>query len=206
VKCQRVNVQCKKKQSEVIKTVFIVMLIDHWIHAICANLAASEFLFICNEDDTNLGAIHNALLIVFPFQTCSDSEFNALFDKKQSIHLDLTVLKQLFNEDESENNRNDFNYYNSSGELNNDSYNIIQSCTYVSSAKAHTIMENMNNCSLIIVHINIRSLAANFTKLQTFISFLKIKPYIISINETWLYDNRQGDFNSLFAYTFVSNC
>jgi len=34
---------------------------------------------------------------------------------------------------------------------------------------------------------------------------LKIKPHIISIHEAWLYDNQQGDFNSLFDYTFVSN-
>ena len=57
-----------------------------------------------------------------------------------------------------------------------------------------------------MLHINIRSLPANFAKLQTLISSLHIKPPIISINETWLQQNQQGEFNSFSDYTFISNC
>ena len=35
---------------------------------------------------------------------------------------------------------------------------------------------------------------------------MKIKPHIISINETWLKCDQNGDYNSLFDYILVTNC
>ena len=74
------------------------------------------------------------------------------------------------------------------------------------SKNAHTILNDFKqDFSLLVLHINIRSLAANFAKLQILISSLKVKPHVISINETWLKQNQQGDYSSLFDYKLVSN-
>ena len=53
--------------------------------------------------------------------------------------------------------------------------------------------------------INIRSLPANFNKLQSLLANIKLKPHIISINETWLNNNQNCEFNNLSNYVFISN-
>ena len=55
------------------------------------------------------------------------------------------------------------------------------------------------------MHINIRSLQANFNKLWSLPANMKLKPHIISINETWLNNNQKGEFNNLLNYVFISN-
>ena len=55
------------------------------------------------------------------------------------------------------------------------------------------------------MHINVRSLPANFHKLQSLLANMKLKPYIVSINKTWLNNNQKGEFNNLSNYVFISN-
>ena len=55
------------------------------------------------------------------------------------------------------------------------------------------------------MHINIRSLPANFDKLQSLLANMKLKPHIISINGTWLNNNQKGESSNLSNYVFISN-
>ena len=55
------------------------------------------------------------------------------------------------------------------------------------------------------MHINIRSLPANFNKLQSLLANMKLKLHIISINEIWLNNNQKGEFNNLSNYVYISN-
>ena len=65
---------------------------------------------------------------------------------------------------------------------------------------------NVNpNCSLILMHINVRSLAINCDKLKLLLSSMKLKPYIISLNETWLKQNQMGEINNLLDYVLITN-
>ena len=55
------------------------------------------------------------------------------------------------------------------------------------------------------MHINKRSLPGSFNKLQSLLAKKKLKPHIISINETWLNSNQKSEFNNLSNYVFISN-
>ena len=66
-------------------------------------------------------------------------------------------------------------------------------------------MQAQSSSILITMHINIRSLPANFDKLQSLLANIKLKPHILSINETWLNNNQKSEFNNLSNYVFISN-
>ena len=59
--------------------------------------------------------------------------------------------------------------------------------------------------SSILITMHKRSLPANFDKLQSLLANMKLKPHILSINETWLNNNQKGEFNNLSNYVFISN-
>ena len=50
-----------------------------------------------------------------------------------------------------------------------------------------------------------RFLPNNFNKLQSLLAYIKLKPHIIFIHETWLNNNRKGEFNNLLNYVVISN-
>ena len=54
------------------------------------------------------------------------------------------------------------------------------------------------------MHINVSSLLANFDKLQSLLADMKLKPYIISINETWLITTKMVN-STTYNYVFISN-
>ena len=69
-----------------------------------------------------------------------------------------------------------------------ESYLVNINNDYVVSQVMHrTIFKsNVNpSCSLILMHINVRSLATNYDKLKLLLSSMKLKPHVISLNETW---------------------
>ena len=156
---------------------------NHCVHAHCAKLFESDFQFFCDEDDSIPWCCPQCTDNVFLFQNCSDFEFTALLNARKT-YFDPTALNSFFQKDNDINSKNDYYYFNTDDNLHNTA-TITQSSTYMYSKNTHIIDENLKqNCSLIMLHINIRSLPANFAKLQTLISFLHIKPHIISINET----------------------
>ena len=55
------------------------------------------------------------------------------------------------------------------------------------------------------MHINVRSLAINYDKLKLLLSSMKLKPHLISLNETWLKQKQMRDFNNLLHYVLVIN-
>ena len=48
-----------------------------------------------------------------------------------------------------------------------------------------TLNKNINKNDSLILHVNIRSLNASYTKLDILIKILKIEPYIIVCTKTW---------------------
>ena len=95
-----------------------------------------------------------------------------------TFQLDPNELKELFVDDSIQlSNVKDIDYH--------DFFDI----SYYFSENSENIIANMQTQSssfLITMHINIRSLPANFDKLQSLLANMKLKPHIVSINETWL--------------------
>ena len=78
--------------------------------------------------------------------------------------------------------------------VNDIDYNDFFDISYYFSENSENMMANMQTQSssiLITMHINIRSLPANFDKLQSLLTNMKLKPHIIFINETWLNNNQK---------------
>ena len=176
-----------------------------WVHAKCDNLSLDQFQQLCNEEDGVPWCCSMCISNSLPFHDCSDCDFETLFNTKttnqSTIHLNLSNLNNLpygFS-----NNR--YNDSSQSVESSNDT--LPSDTTYYLPENALLLLGDIKaNSSFFAMHINIRSLTTNFSKLQTLISSLKIKPQIISINETWLKGDQNGDYNSLFDDVLVTNC
>lgn len=54
-----------------------------------------------------------------------------------------------------------------------------------------------------ILYLNIRSLNANFNRLEILIESLKVKPYIIVCAESWIIDNNTISQYNLKGYKFT---
>ena len=71
--------------------------------------------------------------------------------------------------------------------VNDIDYNDFFDISYYFSENSENIIANMqiqSSSILIRMHINTRSLPANFDKLQSLLANMKLKPHILSINET----------------------
>ena len=141
-----------------------------------------------------LGAvIINCILDALPFRNVTNSEFleqhQFCSEKNLTFQLDPNELNELFVDNSIHlSNVNDIDH--------NDCFDI----SYYFSENSENIIANMQTQSssiLITMHINIRSLPANSNKLQSLLANMKLKPHIISINETWLNNNQKGEFNNL---------
>ena len=100
--------------------------------------------------------------------------------------------------------KNLYNQFNTDDE----SYLVNINNDYVLFQDMHRTIFKSNanpNCSLILKHINVRSLAINCDKLKLLLSSMKLKPHIISLNETWLKQNQMGEFNNLLDYVLITN-
>ena len=78
---------------------------------------------------------------------------------------------------------------------------------YITSENTSFLVEGINQrCSLIVMHLNIRSLALNYDKLKILVTSMKNQPHVICLNETWIKGGQQGEFNAFLDYVLVSNC
>ena len=50
------------------------------------------------------------------------------------------------------------------------------------------------------MHLIMRSLPANFNKFQSLLANVELKPHIVSITESWLNNNKNGEFSNLSNY------
>ena len=174
---------------------------NHWLHVKCTNLTNEEFKLLCKQDDDIPWCCNHCILDVLPFRNVTNSEFleqHQFCSKKNlTFQLDPNELNELFVDDSIQlSNVNDIDYhdfFDISYYFSENSENII------------AIMQTQSSSILITMHINIRSLPANFDKLQSLLANMKLKPHILSINETWLNNNQKGEFNNLSNYVFISN-
>src|SRR5271155_2068323 len=74
------------------------------------------------------------------------------------------------------------------------------SCNYLSETDSISFLKNSN---LSILHINVRSLNANFLSFYSYIETLCVKPTIIAITETWLKPHNETLF-PLNGYNFIA--
>ena len=74
------------------------------------------------------------------------------------------------------------------------------SCSYLSETDSISFLKNSN---LSILHINVRSLNANFLSFYSYIETLCVKPTIIAITETWLKPHNETLF-PLNGYNFIA--
>ena len=174
---------------------------NHWLHVKCTNLTNEEFKLLCKQDDDIPWCRNHCILDVLPFRNVTNSEFleqHQFCSKKNlTFQLDPNELSELFVDDSIQlSNVSDIDYH--------DFFDI----SYYFSENSENIIANMQTQSssfLITMHLNIRSLPANFDKLQSLLANMKLKPHILSINETWLKNNQKGEFNNLSNYVFISN-
>ena len=174
---------------------------NQWLHVKCTNLTNEEFKLLCKQDDDIPWCCNHCILDVLPFRNVTNSEFleqHQFCSKKNlTFQLDPNELNELFVDDSIQlSNVSDIDYH--------DFFDI----SYYFSENSKNIIANMQTQSssfLITMHLNIRSLPANFDKLQSLLANMKLKPHILSINETWLNNNQKGEFNNLSNYVFISN-
>ena len=77
---------------------------------------------------------------------------------------------------------------------------------YILSENVYNLTKEMSrNSTIILMHLNIRSLPQNFDKLKILVLSMKIKPRVISLNETWIKRGHMGEFNYLSDYVLISN-
>ena len=85
---------------------------------------------------------------------------------------------------------------------------------YISLSKQYIAINNVKS-HFNVLYLNIRSLNANFNKLNEMITCMQIKPDIIGVSETWITQNRPfifqlKDYKSLLhsggVAFFVLNC
>ena len=174
---------------------------NHWLQVKCTNLTNEEFKQLCKQDDDIPWCCNHCILDVLPFRNVTNSEFleqHQFCSKKNlTFQLDPNELNELFVDDSIQlSNVSDIDYH--------DFFDI----SYYFSENLENIIANMQTQSssfLITMHLNIRPLPANFDKLQSLLVNMKLKPHILSINETWLNNNQKGEFNNLSNYVFISN-
>ena len=180
---------CKKAMRKNQSSIFCDIR-DHWVHAECAQLGTVEFKKLCDQDDSTRWCCPRCILDAFPFQNINNKDFSEMYDNCTDDHsatnLDAAVLSDIYADDR-------LSLLFTGDDSNFTSY-------YFSEDIELLLNNNPINYSLIAMHINIRSLRANFGKLQSLLSDMKLKPHIISINETWLKPNQTGEFNSLLNY------
>ena len=77
---------------------------------------------------------------------------------------------------------------------------------FILSENVHNLPKEMSrNSTIILMHLNIRSLPQNFDKLKILLLSMKTKPHAISLNETWIKHGHMGEFNCLSDYVLISN-
>ena len=180
---------------------------NHRVHSNCKKLSVTEVETLCIEEDDVPWFCKHCLLKTLPFSNCTVKIFNSLFMNKTNPRMNLnpSYLNNFFCKKDTI--YNDENLHN---QVNTDdkSYLVNINNDYELSQDMHrTIFKsNVNpNCSLILMHINVRSLAKNCDKLKFLLSSMKLKPHIISLNETWLKQNQMGECNNLLDYVFITN-
>ena len=85
---------------------------------------------------------------------------------------------------------------------------IIDNQQYIASNDIQKFLSNYGFTSHFTVlssHVRSISNPLILSKLESLLYFLKIKPSIIPITETWFKPNQPGMYNNLFDYTFVWN-
>ena len=135
---------------------------------------------------------------ILPFYSLSNNDFQNLFKNYNLNQLSSFELNDLFS-----NTTLDLNFSKSEDEANslsllNDTYLTTKDLNQLTSQK------NKQFSSLCI---NIRSLVnpQNFSKLESLISALDVKPDVIAVNETWEKPYCFGQYKNLNGYVYISN-
>ena len=146
-----------------------------------------------------------------PFYCCTSIVSDSLFSNKDKLQsttkLDPSNLNKLFSNTDSDNWKTDLKR-NSQFENNLTEENLdFIDHNYITLENTSLLMEGMNQrCSLIVIHLNIKSLTLNYDKLKILVTSMKNQPHVISLNETSIKNGQQGEFNAFLDYVLVSNC
>ena len=120
--------------------------------------------------------------------------------------LDPSNLNKLFSNTDSDNWKTDLHNSQFENNLTEENLDFIDH-NYITSENTSLLVEGINRrCSLIVMHLNIRSLALNCDKLNVLVTSMKNQPHVISLNETWIKDGQLGEFNAFLDYVLVTNC
>ncbi len=145
---------------------------DKWLHIKCIKLDIKEFRKLSNSHCQFFCEI--CIANSLPFHTEDNFSLNSFFNDTYNIHNSLLV--------------------------NTDNLTTLDSDLYMS-PKAFKNNYHNEKC-LSVLSINIRSLNKNFDRLESLICRLGFEPDIISVNETWINDNK-GLIYSLKGYSFI---
>jgi len=173
------------------------------------------------------------LFQALPFCNCSAKVFKSLTEAPKTNNEKTKLnsyLNQFFSPDQCFDNRNQGNYPNQFSD--NLDLLTLQDNKYNDSQNMSVLLENMKSKStfklkmaqmvcgsaagellpiyvvkstLIVMHLNIKSLSLNFDKSKVVLSSLETQPHVITINETWLKKDQNGEFSSFLDYAFISN-
>ena len=115
---------------------------------------------------------------------------------------DIDALNEIFRNDDDNTPVNGYVDNNFTGTFNN------ADDAYISCDELATYCSEFHlNSSLLTLCVNVRSLGNidNFTRFQTLIYSLPIKPHLIAVNETWINQKNKGPQSNVEGYTFIHN-
>ena len=126
---------------------------------------------------------------IFPYHSILDDEFTFLHTDIGNTQEHYELLNKCKDLKLTYDSYFDYNVGDMNAEVDPDSNflaEIDKSCDYYTNAEFNTKIKCSDKFSLI--HLNCRSIKANFKDMQTFIDTLQIKFDIIAVSETWLSD------------------
>ena len=170
-------------------------------HRQCAKLSKQLYKFVLQESQYWYCP---SCVNIFPFQKLNDDDFfietNMCLGSENFFDLQNRCLnfENLF----TDYNQCDFeNQIDPDNNFFNDTNNV---CKYYTDDQFNEIT-NMSG-SLNMIHVNARSLKANFEHVKSYLDILKCKFDVIAISETWLCESDLLEDYSLQSYNCVQMC
>ena len=192
---------CNKNVTENTNSIFCNCC-NLWVHLKCTDLDKLSFKRLSEQDEE--WYCRKCLDTIFPFSSLSNNEFLSVIYNVSDTYLDLYENCQILNvtnfpdEINLEENQLDINYRVSA---------LDTGSIYVTSDqfnKKYNVDNEQNKFS--IIHINCRSLNANFGEINNLLLDMNFKFDIIAMTETWFNSKTDYDLYQIDGYKmFVCN-
>ena len=154
---------CSKEVNENENAV-ICNISNHWIHANCENLNSEEFELLRQQSEDIEWACKKCVFKALPFFNCPKKVLNSLSCESKrnesGVNLNPSYLNKLFTNPDSA--KSDLDHKQFENNIIDEPINFAEN-NYILSENVHNLTKEMSrNSTIILMHLNIRSLPQNF--------------------------------------------